>query len=338
MAGYAPADVDLLSAIRSDILNRPEAYAEGRSYLEQQYGPEALYKHALADWKKWKDDPTQQASDRATAELIVGIEKKERTSLRGTAQLIRGVVKPAQRKARRSEILEQLSAPPKTEDFTFAVCASRAIQGLMDAMANEYHAAKAQAVLLLAVMLWDAGADKRHPIFALFGPWGAGPDGSGDLNGRCLATYFVDKKADRRRWMHTVRVAAKAMPRPRDDEADALADAKPQAPTAEANAERTSATNGPAANPPRKGTATVKELVEEWSVPGEAARKALDRWRQKHAGGDGYTEVSDRRPREPKYLYDRAKVCHVMEAMKDRQTRSEIRRTKTSGERPSTKT
>jgi hypothetical protein len=86
--------------------------------------------------------------------------------------------------------------------------------------------------------------------------------------------------------------------------------------------------------PPRKGMATVAELASEWGVNAEAARKALDRWRNKHAGGDGFTQNPDRRPNEPQFIYERAKVYHVMEGLMQRQVRREIRRTKTSGERP----
>lgn len=91
---------------------------------------------------------------------------------------------------------------------------------------------------------------------------------------------------------------------------------------------------GQQAEPPSKGLATSKDLAREWGVDEEATRKALDRWREKRAGGDGFIEDQDRRPNEPAFRYDRAYVRHVMEGLRDRQTRREIRRTKVSGKRP----
>lgn len=75
-------------------------------------------------------------------------------------------------------------------------------------------------------------------------------------------------------------------------------------------------------------------LAETFGTDPEATRQALNRWRQKNAGGDGYVENRDRRPSEPQYLYSLAAVRPTMEALKDRQDKRDIRRTKSSGQRP----
>lgn len=85
---------------------------------------------------------------------------------------------------------------------------------------------------------------------------------------------------------------------------------------------------------PADGYFSVAELAARFSVDPEPARKALDRWRKKHAGGDGYTENADRRPNEPQFLYSARAVEHVLSAVKRRATSRELRRTKTSGQRP----
>ncbi len=84
-----------------------------------------------------------------------------------------------------------------------------------------------------------------------------------------------------------------------------------------------------------KGMATPKELAAERRLPEEATRKALQRWREGHGGGDGYIQNTECRRNEPRFLYDRAVVAHVLDALEDRTTKREIRRTKTSSARPS---
>jgi len=90
----------------------------------------------------------------------------------------------------------------------------------------------------------------------------------------------------------------------------------------------------PEAVPLGTGMATPAELAREWGTKPEATRKSLSRWRKNNAGGDGYIQNPDRRPNEPGFLYDRAKVRPVMDGLKQRQDRKAIRRTKTSGQRP----
>jgi hypothetical protein len=83
-------------------------------------------------------------------------------------------------------------------------------------MNGEHHDAKAQAVLLLAVMLWDADADTRHPIFATFAPWGATTAGEIESISRWAATSFLHEQSDLRRWMDTVRTAWQTRPKSAD--------------------------------------------------------------------------------------------------------------------------
>jgi hypothetical protein len=82
--------------------------------------------------------------------------------------------------------------------------------------------------------------------------------------------------------------------------------------------------------PPLTGVASPKQLADEYHVGAEQTRAALNRWRKRNAGGDGYTEDPDARQDEPRFLYKRSVVRHVMEAMQQRVAR----RTKTSGQRP----
>jgi hypothetical protein len=194
---YASVDVDLLSEIRDDILNRPSAYRAGENFLREQYGPERLRRDTLGDWEQLKDHPTEKESNRALAD-----------------KMTRVIADPAERETRHREILEQASGPPNPEQWTPAACACRAIQGLRNAMNGEHHDAKAQAVLLLAVMLWDANADKRHSIFTAFGAWGTTPAGEINSISRWAATSCLDEQSDLRRWMETVRMAWKALPKP----------------------------------------------------------------------------------------------------------------------------
>jgi hypothetical protein len=76
------------------------------------------------------------------------------------------------------------------------------------------------------------------------------------------------------------------------------------------------------------------QLAEQYGIDTETARKALGRWRHENVFGDGYIENPDRRPNEPRFLYERRAVAAILEAAKDRATRRKIRRTKTSGGRP----
>jgi hypothetical protein len=85
---------------------------------------------------------------------------------------------------------------------------------------------------------------------------------------------------------------------------------------------------------PNKGVATHQELAAEYGLDPEATRNALNRWRKANAGGDGFIENRDRRPNEPQFFYDRVAVAPILNRLKMLATRREIRRAKSSGERP----
>jgi len=58
---------------------------------------------------------------------------------------------------------------------------------------------------------------------------------------------------------------------------------------------------------------THERLAVHFNVNKEALRKRLDRYRSTHF--DGWKENTDRRPREPKYLYQLGAVKHIIENM-----------------------
>lgn len=192
---YTRAQIRMLSQRRADILRRPGAYKDGYLLLQSRFGQERIRQEVMEEWERNRSDPTWQKANQDTA--------------RREAQVI---ANPAQRAARYREVLEQLSAPPSPNRWSPAACVCRALQELMDAMDGPYHDAVAQAVLLLAVLLWDADADKRHHIFALLGPWGVTPSGEREGLGRWAATYFLHYPAVFDRWKDTVRKASIAFP------------------------------------------------------------------------------------------------------------------------------
>ena len=59
---------------------------------------------------------------------------------------------------------------------------------------------------------------------------------------------------------------------------------------------------------------STHDLATRHGVDAEALRKRLDRWRRGHDAG--YSEVSNARRNEPKYLYDESVVMPVIEALK----------------------
>jgi hypothetical protein len=62
---------------------------------------------------------------------------------------------------------------------------------------------------------------------------------------------------------------------------------------------------------------TVRALAAMFGVRNvEILRKRLERWRHNHPPGDGWIEVSDPKPREPKYLYRLGVVSNIVEAAK----------------------
>lgn len=67
--------------------------------------------------------------------------------------------------------------------------------------------------------------------------------------------------------------------------------------------------------PRRAGLLSASDLARMNDVDPERLRKALERWRLKHFDG-GWHEVTDRRPREPQYLYDPEAVANVIARLK----------------------
>jgi len=61
------------------------------------------------------------------------------------------------------------------------------------------------------------------------------------------------------------------------------------------------------------GWYTHSTLADHFGLAREALRKQLERWRKKHF--DGWKENTDRRPREPKHLYQLSAVRHIIDKM-----------------------
>ncbi|QOV89369.1 hypothetical protein [Humisphaera borealis] len=198
MAGnYTPDDVTLLASIRADILSRSDGYQEGARFLLAEYGPERLGWHKLTTWERYKDHPVQLESHRSDAEYAT--------------RFIEDVVA---RRVRFGEVLAEASAPPTAKDWSLGRCVCAAINVLKESHGEEHHDCKAKAILLMAVMLWDAGAHMRHPIFNLFGPWGATATGDIESISRWAAASILSDEAELRRWMDTVRMAWAALQAP----------------------------------------------------------------------------------------------------------------------------
>jgi len=201
---YTTDDTELLAAIRDDILARPEFYRDGETYLRTRYGPDRLHQEAVADWQRFKDHPTQKASHRAIAE-----------------DMTNGIADPAERETRFREILDNLSAAPKRERWSPAACFCRVIQDMLskdwdvDGYTVEETQARAKAVCIAAVLLRFKYADELHPMFGLFGPWGATRDGVSE-HGRWAATFFLKQNDGKplRHWMKCVREAWMALAKP----------------------------------------------------------------------------------------------------------------------------
>jgi hypothetical protein len=66
------------------------------------------------------------------------------------------------------------------------------------------------------------------------------------------------------------------------------------------------------------------KLAEVFGIPADALRSRLNRWRRTHH--DGWVEVTDRGPREAKYLYRVGSVRHIIESLRAT--------SETTGERP----
>jgi hypothetical protein len=65
---------------------------------------------------------------------------------------------------------------------------------------------------------------------------------------------------------------------------------------------------------PDKATLSVAELAGYFGVPQEALRKRLERWRKEH--DDGWVETTNRKTRDPSYLYEVGAVRPVIEELR----------------------
>ncbi len=61
------------------------------------------------------------------------------------------------------------------------------------------------------------------------------------------------------------------------------------------------------------GFASARELANRWGLSNGAARKRLDRWREKNPMSKGYTENVNRARHEPQYLYDPKAVGFILD-------------------------
>ena len=98
-----------------------------------------------------------------------------------------------------------------------AACVCRAFRELLVKAGGAHSDVHAKALLITAVLLGDKDADKRHPIFGFFGPWGATPGGNIEsATGRWAATFFLKQNDGKplRHWMKCVREAWMALAKP----------------------------------------------------------------------------------------------------------------------------
>jgi hypothetical protein len=165
MPKYSATTEMVLHAIRENVLARPELYSQGRAFLENRYSATQLHSEAMVDWEESERHPTAMAVNRFAAgklswEIIPASEK--------------GCDEPEraqQRQLLQRHLDDQLAAAPKLEEWTAARRAARAIDELMAKEESTRSDARDAGILLLAVMMWDQDADKRHQIFDLFGSW-----------------------------------------------------------------------------------------------------------------------------------------------------------------------
>jgi len=67
-------------------------------------------------------------------------------------------------------------------------------------------------------------------------------------------------------------------------------------------------------SPVLAGRLSSRELANHYGLGPERVRKALERYRKEH--DEAWVEVTDRRPREPQYLYDPKAVAQLLERMR----------------------
>lgn len=185
-APYTKQDRSLLRQVRDDIMKHPEDYREGAAYLKQEFGPEKRHAYALANWEKWKNEPAQKMAWKAQADLQSA-----------------DIADNAKRRRYRGKVLRELMAPPRLDDWPLSRCFCTVTEALFRATGSGCDDATAQAVLLLAVMLWDQQAETRHDLFTLFGTW----------DERWMATDLVHESDRLKVWMNNVDGALDILPR-----------------------------------------------------------------------------------------------------------------------------
>lgn len=193
---YSIDDVKLLGEIRDAILANSECFEQGADFLRTQYSPDRLRAQAFAEFKQHQQSPLAKQSDKDLAEYYA-----------------RGIEDEDERQAALQHVQNAVGAPPNPMRWSPAACISRAMKHLIESR-EAHHDARGQAILLLAVMAWDANADARHKIFSVFGPWGIEANGQVTEVGRWVATYSLHDPTKLRTWMSEVRKAWIGLPRP----------------------------------------------------------------------------------------------------------------------------
>jgi hypothetical protein len=191
---YRPEDIKLLSQVRSDVLANSDKYKEGEEYLRDNFSSEKLYAEDLAKWREESRDPIQQARWRSFAAFHVRHPETGAPSWLDDDTLDHY----------ECIFYAKMSAPPNPQRYSPGWCACRAIQSLNLPQVGARHNKRDKAVLLLAVVLWDADASELHPIFNTFGPYGTTAIGAIESSSRWMATFFLHDKNYYESWMATI--------------------------------------------------------------------------------------------------------------------------------------
>jgi excisionase family DNA binding protein len=194
--GYTPEDVSLLAQVRTDILARADCYRDAETFLRTRYGPDQLHQEAMAEWQ------ADQHRMRVYAEEAIAPDYE-----------------PDEIDRVERRLAATHSPPPVPERWTPAACAAYAIQDLLASAGSTHNDTRAQAVLIVAVLLWDEDAHKRHDVFTMFGNWGFTPAGKLESASRNAAAYFLygenflSEEKKLRPWMDMVGIAWTNLPR-----------------------------------------------------------------------------------------------------------------------------
>lgn len=188
----------LLGVIRNDVVARPEAYKEGEALLRREYSPEAVHARQLAHWETYKTHPTGLAARQVIVDTLTPQMPHER---------------PEQDRIYAENVIH-FASPPSLASCTPAIRMDYAIQELPHEE-DTYDYPRAQAIVLLGVMLGIPDADRDHPIFGIFGPW----DSDSDLDFNPVARWAGGNRLNARgdafkRWIDVVQTAWTVLPKP----------------------------------------------------------------------------------------------------------------------------